>query len=62
MQHLNEKSKVTPVTYMAECDTCIKNDNDAYVPNNLANLTINGRTAGTKVFRDIRFIIFCHKM
>ena len=57
-----KKSKVTSVTHMAECDTCIKNDNDAEVPNNLANLTINDRKADTKVFRHIRFIILCHIM
>ena len=59
---MNEKSKVTPVTHMAECNTCIKNDNNATVPIILANLTTNDRKAGTKVFRDIRFIILCHKM
>ena len=29
MLYLNEKSKVTPVTHMAECNTHIKNDNNA---------------------------------
>ena len=56
------KSKVMSVTHMVGFNTRIKNEINAYAPNILANLTIDDRIAGTKVFRGILCIILCHIM